>query len=240
MIFIKVPAINGLGKTKGCEKAPDLLCGGCKGCKEIKVDNENIEEMQKKIYNEASRLMKTKEKILFIGGDHSISFPLVKAFSEASRRKKCLIVLDAHADCMKPMKEPTHEEWLRAAIENKLIDKVFLIGARKIEPEEKNFLESRKEVKILLNEKINLPENYDLYLSIDIDVFDPDIAPGTGYREKGGISFEYFSDLIRSIKSMGEIKAIDLVEINPEKDINNKTINLGVKIIKELKKERTR
>ena len=60
------------------------------------------------------------QKIIFLGGDHSISYSLGKAFfehCEKENKEPCLIIFDAHADCIKPMKEPTHEEWLRALID---------------------------------------------------------------------------------------------------------------------------
>lgn len=233
MLIVKVPFISGLGKTRGCEKAPDLIV---KKALKIKVDNENIEESIKKIYEEALKILKKerKNKILFLGGDHSISYPLTKAFSKNSRKKKCLIVFDAHADCMPRMKEPTHEEWLRAVIEERLFDKIFLIGLRKTEPEEKNFLSKRKEVKITkIMKNFISSDDYEIYSSIDIDVFDPSIAPGTGYREKNGMKLKEFYKIFNKIKS--KIKTIDLVEVNPEKDLNGKTIKLAKEIIKKLK-----
>lgn len=227
MLIVKVPYVNGLGKTKGCERAPDILT---KNAEEIKVDNCNVKESIDGIYKEACQILKKKEKVLFIGGDHSISYPLVKAFAKTSKKKKCLVVFDAHADCMKPMKEPTHEEWLRAIVEEKLMDKVILIGMRKIEPEEEMFLEKRKEV--LIND-FDFPNDCEIYLSIDIDVFDPSIAPATGYLEPNGMNKEKFFSLIEKIKD--KVRAIDLVEINPEKDLNNKTVNLALDIIKKLR-----
>ncbi|MCX8194016.1 MAG: arginase family protein [Candidatus Pacearchaeota archaeon] len=231
MLFVKVPFVNGLGKTKGCEKASDLIVRKKKAL-EIKVDNENIEESIKRIYNEALKLFKTKEKVLFIGGDHSISYPLAKAFAKTRKEKKYLVVFDAHADCMTRMKEPTHEEWLRAVLEEKLFDKIFLIGTRKIEPEEKKFLEKRKEVVI---GKIETDNVCCVYLSIDIDVFDPRIAPATGYKEKGGMKLKEFYELFDRLKD--KAKAIDLVEVNPEKDLNGKTIKLARELIKRLKEK---
>ena len=97
MLIVKVPFINGLGKTKGCEKAPDILA---KNAEEIKVDNDNANQSLKEIYSKAVQILKKGERFLFIGGDHSISYPLAKAFSKVSRKKKCLIVFDAHADCI--------------------------------------------------------------------------------------------------------------------------------------------
>ncbi len=230
MLIVKVPFINGLGKTKGCEKAPNVLA---KNAGEIKVDNDNAKESLKEIYSKAFQIIKKGEQVLFVGGDHSISYPLAKAFSKVSRKKKCLVVFDAHADCMKPMKEPTHEEWLRAVIEEKLFDRIILVGLRKIEPEEKRFLEKHKEVQIC--KAFDLPDDYNLYLSIDIDVLDPSIAPGTGYLEPNGLSKEKFFQLIKKIK--GKARAIDLVEVNPDKDLNNKTIKLALDIIKKVKNE---
>lgn len=257
MLIVKVPGINGLGKTKGCEKTPNVLVEKLKSLKlknkvkEIKVDNSNVEESKEKIYEESLKILKKnkREKIIFIGGDHSISYSTIKAFSKVLRKKKkYLVVFDAHADCMKPMKEPTHEEWLRAVIEEKLVDKVFLIGTRKVEPEENKFLEEMKKIKKIklftikdlkknMKKNLNLFDccygnNCEIYLTIDIDVFDPSIAPGTGYLEKEGMTTEEFFNLIKKIK---KIKAIDLVEINPEKDLNNKTVSLALDIIKKLK-----
>lgn len=228
MWVVKVPFINGLGKTKGCEKAPNILA---KRAKEIEIDNENIEDSIKKIYKKALNILKKGKKVLFIGGDHSISYPLAKAFAKTTK-KQCLIVFDAHADCMKPMKEPTHEEWLRAILEKKLFHKIILIGLRNIEPEEKSFLKNKKEV--LIND-FNFQNDYEIYLSIDIDVFDPIIAPGTGYKEKKGITKEKFYSIFDKIK--GKVKVIDLVEINPEKDLNSKTIKLAKEIIQRIKRE---
>lgn len=231
MLIVKIPFINGLGKTKGCEKAPDILA---KNAEEIETDNANVEESTAKIFKEALRFLKSGKRVLFIGGDHSISYPLARAFAKSLRKKKCLVVFDAHADCMKPLPEPTHEEWLRAVIEEKLFDKIVLIGLRKIEPEEEKFLKGRKEAKVLSkNEIVDLPNDCEIYLSIDMDVFDPDIAPGTGYLEPKGMTKEEFYNLVDKIKS--KAKAIDLIEVNPEKDLNNKTVKLALDIIDRLK-----
>ena len=230
MLIVKIPFINGLGKTKGCEKAPNILA---KNAKEIKVDNDNVKDSLKKIYDEACQILRNRKQVMFLCGDHSISYPLTKAFSKTSKKnkKKCLIVFDANADCMKPMKEPTHEEWLRATIEKKLFDKIILIGLRKIEPEEMHFLKKKKEV--LIN-NFDFTNDCELYLSIDIDVFDPSIAPGTGYKEKRGMKTKEFYGLLDKIKH--KAKAIDIVEVNPEKDLNDKTVRLAREIIKRIKK----
>ncbi len=245
MLIVKVPAINGLGKTKGCEKTPDLLTKELKiKSEEIKINNENIEENIKIISEKAIDFLK-KDFSIFLGGDHSISFPLVRAFQSVNKDTG-LIILDAHADCMPAMKEPTHEEWIRALIDDGFNPKnIMLIGLRNVESEEKEFLKEKKvncflmkelasdfkEVVDIITEKARKFDS--LYLSIDIDIIDPNIAPGTGYAEPGGLSSSQFIYLIQKLSSLKNLKAIDLVEINPDKDINNLTVKLGVKIIEE-------
>ena len=236
-MIVAIPFVNGLGKTKGCTLGPKEIIKKLKKRKirEVLVDNTNIEESSEKIYREAKKFFKTKEKIIFVGGDHSISYPIARAFSESFGGKKTLIVFDAHADCMKPIKEPTNEEWLRAVIEEKLFEKIFLCGTRKFEPQEKKFLEKAKEVKVLhVGEFGKTLDVEKIYLSIDVDVFDSKIVPATNYPEAGGISKKNFFDFVRKIKD--KIIAADIVEIDPEKDLNNKTINLASGIIKYLEK----
>ena len=75
----------------------------------------------------------------------------------------------------------------------------------------------------------------DLYLSIDIDVLDPKFAPGTGYHEKNGLSDEELFNILKKLKTLKNIKRFDLVEVNPDKDKNGKTIKLAAKIINRLK-----
>ena len=143
MIIVKVPAINGLSKTKGCEKAPNEIMENNQ-IKEISVDNSNIKLTNKKIYEESLKIFKSHEKAVFLGGDHSISFPILKAFLE-NYRDVGLIVFDAHPDCMPAMKEPTHEEWISALVrEDFPAQNIILIGLRNIDDVEQEFLNKNK------------------------------------------------------------------------------------------------
>ncbi|MBU0466523.1 MAG: arginase family protein [Nanoarchaeota archaeon] len=138
MIIIKVPGVNGLGKTKGTKDAADRICE--KVDVSLELDDNSLEEQLERIAEQAEALFSQEESVLFLGGDHSISYPFTKAFFEKHPEGK-LIVFDAHPDCMSSMKEPTHEEWLRAVVEAGFSGgNVLLIGARKIEPEEGKFL----------------------------------------------------------------------------------------------------
>ncbi len=265
MFIVKVPGINGLGKTKGCEKAPNLIIEFLKQIysneqdktidpqllelEEIHLDNEDIEKSNYLIYKDAFEIFEEKPKTIFLGGDHSVSYSLIRAFfdfCDSSGKEPCLIVFDAHADCMPPMKEPTHEEWLRKLVSDGFpTENILLVGNRNLWKEEIIFLNEKKIKRMSVNQLIEdleemcevimeFAEGKELYVSIDIDMIDPAFAPGTGYLEPGGLSSREFLYLIQRINRMKNLRAVDIMEINPEKDEKGKTIKLGSKILSEL------
>ena len=257
MIIVNVPVENGFGKTKGCKDAPcKIMQGLFKTGKKYKteewdLEEKNLEETQAIIFKEALELFKknkdNNEKIIFLGGDHSISYPLIKSFRDVFPLS-FLFVMDAHVDLMEPMKEPSHEEWLRALVEQGLSSEdLILLGARKIYNEEKEFLEKNK-IKIFKKEdfidffdskKFESLKEYDaVYLSLDVDVLDKSLMSATGYPEKNGIKSEELKECLDKIFNLKNLKAMDIVEMNPEKDLNNKSLELLVDVIEEiLKKE---
>lgn len=74
----------------------------------------------------------------------------------------------------------------------------------------------------------------DLYVSIDIDVLDPAFAPGTGYIEPGGLTTRELLFFLHRLKKLYNLRAFDLVEINPSKDTNDITSKVAAKILVEL------
>jgi len=259
MIICKVPGINGLGKTKGCDLAPNEILESLKEIRsneslrsvspenlkieEIKLDMENIANQEKLIYDNAMKLFNLKDKIVFLGGDHSISFPLCKAFLD-NFQDCCLIVFDAHPDLMEPMKEPSHEEWLRALISSGFPpENIMLVGARNFDIEETRFLKENKIKMININSLLlNLHDVSDtimefsngknLYVSLDIDFIDPAFAPGTGYNEPGGVSSREAIYIFSRLALLKNLKALDIVEVNPSKD-NGITTKLAAKMLGE-------
>ncbi|VVB82244.1 N(1)-aminopropylagmatine ureohydrolase [uncultured archaeon] len=270
MFIVKVPGINGLGKTKGCEKAGNAILeclrkefwGNEEGkevdtkildLEEIHLDNSNLKLTNELIYKNSLEIFETKPRVIFLGGDHSISYSLTKAFlnyCSDEKKKPCLIVFDSHPDLM-PVSEKkenysNHEEWLRKLIEAGFPSgNILLVGIRNPAKEEISFIKEKKITSINLDNSLLDIENFcdtimefatgkELYISIDIDVIDPAFAPATGYPEPGGLTSRQFLYLIRRINRMKNLKAIDLVEINPEKDKDGLTVKLGAKILSEL------
>ncbi len=270
MFIVKVPGINSLGKTNGCETAgneilrflkEDIHCNESgkdvdlakEDLEEIHLDNSDFYLTNKLIYKNAFETFEAKPKSVFLGGDHSISYSLCKAFLDCSNengKEPCLIIFDAHPDCKLYNKKeevfPDNKNWLRKLIEQGFPTKnILLIGVRNLDKDEKEFLKSNQIRSISINSLLeNIEETCEiimefsdrkeLYLSLDMDVVDPVFAPGTELQETGGLTSRELIYLIQRLNKIKNLRAIDLVEINPLKDKENLTIRLGAKILSEL------
>jgi len=261
MKLIKVPAINGLGKTEGCEKAPENIISCLKefylnedgmlpvfDFENVEIEKGNIEKTNKNIYNKIKNSLNEAEHLFILGGDHSITYSCFRAFSDEFENAG-LIVFDAHPDCVNNFKPPTHEDYLRVLVEGGKLKKenILLIGLRNWHKEEYKFLKENKikffNMKEIANENLHevsesimsVARNFNaLYVSIDIDVLDPAFAPGTGYKEPGGFTSRELLYFLKRLKLLKNLKAIDLVEINPDNDSSELTVKLGAKILSEM------
>jgi len=255
MRLIKVPGINALG-LRGPEKAPDLILKEIEknsdfenlGNGEIKIDSSNIEENNERIYENAKREFEKNSRVVFLGGDHSISFPILEALGDLKGFENCfLIVFDAHADCCKPGKEPTHEEWLRALVEiGWRTENIAIIGTRKIWGEEREFLKKNK-IKVFSCD-CNLESAADFisgkakgmktYISFDMDVCEPSLSPGVNYPEPNGLNNREFFCLAKRFFHISSLKGIDIVEICPEidKKYDYRSVKLAAKLAEEFLK----
>ncbi len=250
MKLIKAPFSGGsLGKNLGCEKAPDAILAELKSSDHtinLNLDNSNIESSFQAIQETIASL---DEKFILVGGDHSITYPSFLGFLKNNPRAG-LLVLDAHADSVNNFDPPTHEDFIKTLIERGVPpENIVLVGIRGMHKIEADYLK-RKNVQIfhmtnchevgitnLTTAIMEFCSKYpSLYLSIDIDVADPAFAPGTGYLEPGGLSSRELLQMVQRIGMMRKLRGADLVEVNPDKDINEMTIKLAARIVHELNK----
>jgi len=265
MMIVKVPGIHAFGKTQGCRQSDNAVISELRkirsnekgklidvnllNIEETHVNNENLEEQDNLIYNSSKEKFKTQDKVLFLGGDHSISYSTGRAFLEVNNKKEkesCLIVFDAHADCDDTMKEPSHEEWLRALIERGFpAENILLVGVREMSQNEVKFLSEKGIKRISINQiEENIQEMADvitefahgkeLYVSLDIDVVDPAFALSTNHPVAGGLTSRQMIYLVQRIALMKNLRGFDIVEIDSEKDKDGRTVGLGARIVAEL------
>jgi arginase family enzyme len=194
---------------------------------------------------------------VILGGDHSITLPCIRALKKIYAKENLgIIYFDAHPDYLPSrsgLKE-THASQARRVAEEVGPENVFEIGLRYIEPEEAGGLRRDRVRFWTMEEMTNLSADAfseilfreikeqkigKLYLSIDIDVLDASIAPGTGVPEPGGMNTRYLIDLIQNLgkkiekEHSMEVAALDLVEVAPDWDMGNITALAAAKIIFE-------
>ena len=191
-----------------------------------KIKAKSVVEKTKEITNQ---ILEDNKFPVIVGGEHSISIGSIQACAEKYSNLSVLQI-DAHTDLEKAYK---NEEYSHASMANKVIEttnaKFTQVGIRSITPELINFA-SNTNTKIffahnIINKKHKISEiletlNKNVYLTIDVDAFDPSIFPNTGTPEPNGLKWQYVINLIKEISKKRNIVGFDLVEhssTNPKK-----------------------
>jgi|Deesub1362A_J573_1020465.scaffolds.fasta_scaffold00293_6 agmatinase len=173
---------------------------------------------------------------VILGGDHSISLPVVRGLSRVYEQLD-ILHFDAHPDLYVELygDRYSHACPFYRIMEEGLAAQLVQIGVRAVIGEHR---EHARQFKIRMVEMKDLASleylefEHPLYISFDIDVLDPAFAPGVSHPEPGGMTTRQAIDIIHHLQA--EIIGLDLVEVNPEKDPLGITAAAAVKIIMEI------
>lgn len=178
------------------------------------------EEVMEQIEKVISQILQAKKFPLMLGGEHSITFGAIKAFSKKFKDFSVL-QLDAHTDLRAEFEGTKfhHGSVMRRIYEDLKIP-VTQIGIRSVSEEEARWIKKVKKEHIfyapnLPTEEIinSLKEN--VYISFDLDFLDPSIMPSTGTPEPGGHSWYQALELLKAVASQRKIVGADIVELSP-------------------------
>jgi agmatinase len=166
------------------------------------------------------------------GGDHTVTYPIVKAF----KKPLDIIHFDTHLDFVDGTENLkfSHSNPLKRVSEVKSVNNITQIGIRGYTDKIENYDEAKdygsniitasevtdKGTSWVLDQ---IPESDNIYVTIDIDVLDPSIAPGTGTPEPGGLNYNQLKGILTALKNKGDIIGFDLVEVNPLFDVSEIT-----------------
>lgn len=235
---------------KGAKHAPNLIrealhSGSMNLCAEngISIDNKQIidvgdYEIENYFDIETFTLnnLSNCDKLLTLGGDHSITFPLIRAYQK-KYPKIDILHIDAHSDLYDVYENNIYSHACPFAriMENKLAINLVQVGIRTLNPHQS---EQAKKFGVEIHQMKNWkPDNLTtfnnpVYISLDLDGFDPAFAPGVSHHEPGGLTSRDVISLIQNIKT--PIIGADIVEYNPERDFQNMTAFLAAKMTKEI------
>ncbi len=171
--------------------------------------------------------------VVAVGGDHSISFPVGRGMEPVGSFD--VVHFDAHPDFADEYwgSRFTHGSQLRRLSELPFVRTISAIGLRNCPKEE--FDDMRREgVRIATSRQVLeegaaeivqrvVPESDRIYVSIDIDVLDLPLVPGTTLPEPGGLSYGALREGLAAVAAKGRIVGFDIVELNPPYDANGAT-----------------
>ncbi|NHN89528.1 agmatinase [Acetobacter conturbans] len=178
-----------------------------------------------------------------LGGDHSINIPCIRAFDDQPPMH--LIQIDAHLDFVDERQGVRHGHGnpMRRAAEQPYITGMTQIGIRNVSSTARegyadarefgsDILSVRQVRKLGLEALLErIPSGVNYYLSIDIDAFDPSIAPGTGTPSHGGFQYYEILELLAALAARGRVAGIDLVEVAPDYDLAKITPILAAQLL---------
>ncbi|MFT3933474.1 MAG: agmatinase [Chitinophagaceae bacterium] len=191
-----------------------------------------FETIRKKI----KQLLTEGDPIISLGGDHSVTYPIIDAFTEVHPSLH-ILHLDAHADLYNNFDNNpfSHASPFARIMEQGKVQSLTQVGIRTFNTHQKEqankfgvTVHEMKDFNFKFINQLAAP----LYISLDLDVLDPAFAPGVSHHEPGGLSTRELLHIIQQINV--PIVGADIVEYNPTRDINNTTAMVAYKLMKEL------
>jgi len=178
-----------------------------------------------------------------MGGDHSVNIPCINAFDDQGPIH--VVQIDAHLDFVDERHGVRfgHGNPMRRAAEKPYVTGLSQIGIRNVSSTAKDGYEDARKmgsdiqsVRQLRKMGVDamlarIPEDANYYLTVDIDAFDPSIAPGTGTPSHGGFVYYEVLELLAGLAKRGRIVGFDLVEVAPDYDQSGSTSTLAAQLM---------
>lgn len=255
IVVLGVPFDSNSSYEKGPSLAPKkireaLYCESSNLCTENRTDLSSAsgwhilpdfvlpddEHAFEHIESETSELLKKNLRVITLGGDHSVSLPVIRAY--AGKYKKLNILhLDAHPDLYDELSgnRYSHACPFARIMEERLAERLVQVGIRTMTGHQYEQAQ-RFGVEVIDMKNIGKAKNLSfeepVYISLDMDCLDPAFAPGVSHHEPGGMTTRELLQIIQNLR--GNIVGADIVEYNPKRDINGMTGMVAGKLLKEL------
>ena len=180
------------------------------------------EEMIQRIYHIAQELIKQDKFVVMLGGEHSLSLGTVQAFKD-KYNDLCVLQLDAHADMRN---EYSGTKYSHACVMRRVLEHcpITQAGIRSLSLEEQQFL-NHNNMRIFdssaltsntaLSQQIVDSLGHNIYISIDVDIFDPSIMAAVGTPEPGGMQWTEVLNLLKLVTTYKHVVGFDLMELCP-------------------------
>lgn len=190
-------------------------------CTEKPVRASNSKTMINRVYENVKGLLGDKKYVVTLGGEHSVSLGAIKAHSEFAD-KMSVLHLDAHTDMRDTYENNRYSHACVMKRVRESIKNTVSVGIRSMDYSELKHIPGNR---IIYAEEVHYKKNWintvlrklskKVYITIDVDVFDPGIMPSTGTPEPGGLDWYQVIKLLRSVSKNKNIVGFDVVELCP-------------------------
>lgn len=190
--------------------------------KSLEMIKENVED-----------IYKDGKKVFGIGGEHLVTLPEIEAVSKFYK-DLAIVHFDAHTDLREEYlgEEMSHSAVIRHISKIVGPKNIKQIGIRSGMKDEWEFM---KENNTLIHEykELDVLKNKPVFVTVDLDVLDPSVMPGTGTPETGGMQFNELLGWFKYLKNFNIVGA-DVVELAPDYDTSGVSTAVATKVIREL------
>ncbi len=200
-----------------------IFTAGTLNVEEIHTDPKEVIDAA---YHVSKGIVKDNKFLVTLGGEHSISQGAIRAYKE-KYKKLSILQLDAHLDLMEQFggTRYSHASVSRRAVED-IGCKLTSFGVRVVSKEELNFLKKNKgTVSVFYARDIHDNDSWhdeaidtlddNVYITLDVDGFDPSIMPATGTPVPGGLGWYRVIDFLRKVYKERNVVGLDVVELKP-------------------------
>jgi arginase len=232
-------ALRGDASNKWTELGVDLGAAGAfadAGDLGLRNSLEKVANDFAEIERAVGGLLEKGERPVSLGGDHSITYPILKAFA-GRYRELTMVHFDAHPDLYDEFEgsRVSHACPFARIMEERLAARLVQVGIRTMNGHQGEQA-ARFGVEVLQMPALpaygRLKIRGPVYVSFDMDVLDPAFAPGISHREPGGMTVREAIAHLHAIE--GSIVGADIVEYNPAQDVSGMTATVTAKILKEI------
>jgi len=200
------------------------------------------EQTDAKITEAVKKILARHAFPIILGGDHSITFPIVRAYEIPLT----VVHIDAHLDTWNGAKgNLDHASWVLRVAKLPTVKNIIQLGMRGIANDPEAAANAKAlHTTIVTSEEIHrrgvaaaietIPQSENIYITFDVDSMDPTLAPGTGTLEPGGLNFAEIDALLRGIPAKGKLVGLDIVEVNPYRDPSGRTAQTAIRLMVDL------
>jgi len=198
----------------------------------------NTERVLDMIHEYAQRVVSDKKVPVMIGGEHLVSYPAIKAVFEKYPDLH-IIHFDAHTDLREDYmgEKLSHATVIRRVWELVGDGRIYQFGIRSGEKVEFEWAKAHTSLTKFdctgLDKAVESLKGKPVYVTIDLDILDPSVFPGTGTIEPGGITFKEMMSAIGTLKGLNIVGA-DVVELSPHYDQSGTSTAVACKVLREL------